>query len=104
MTKESMIIHKRFQIDYSEGSIEVQVNFVVDNGIVEVSNIQIHGTFDTDLPNFPFFEQISDKAFLVSHHINTNGKTLMTRIIGNKYANNIIEQIVKLKNEIINSH
>ena len=100
MKKEPMIIHKRFQIDYSEGSIEVQLNFIVDNDIVEVSNIQIHGTFNTDLPNSPTFEQINNKAFLVSHHKSVERKTVMTRIIGNNYANDIVEQILKLKKEL----
>lgn len=100
MTKEKMIIHKRFQIDYSEGSIEVQLNFIVDNGVVEVSNIQIKGTFENGLPNSPTIEQQNNKTFLVSHHKSIDGKTVITRIIGNIYADDIVEQILELKNKI----
>lgn len=104
MTKERMIIHKRFQIDYNKGGIEIQLNFIVDNGVIGISNIQIHGTFDTGLPNSPTFEQINNKAFLVSHHKNFEGKTVLNRIIGNNYANDIVEQILELKNELTQSH
>ena len=95
-----MIIHKRFQREYSAGSIEVQLNFIVDDGVVKVSNIQIHGTFDHGLPNSPTLEQQNNKAFLVLHFINLEGKTEITRIFGNNYADDIVEEILKLKNKL----
>jgi hypothetical protein len=94
------ILHKRFQKNYSEGSIEVQLNFVIEKDLIEISNIQIHGTFDSGLPNSPKIEQINNKAFLVAQHINIDGKTLFTRIVGNDYADDILEEILKLKKEI----
>lgn len=100
MTKQQNIIHKRFQKDYKLGSVEVQLNFIIDNDVFEISNIQIHGTFDSGLPNSPTFEQIKNKAFLVSKHINIDGKIVQTRIIGNNYANDIVEQILELKKEL----
>lgn len=100
MKNEQEIIHKRFQINYSEGSIEVQLNFVIEKDLIEITNIQIHGTFDSGLPDSPKIEQINNKAFLVSQHINIDGKTVFTRIVGNDYANDILEEILKLKKEI----
>lgn len=100
MTKEKMIIHERFQRNYSEGGIEVQLNFIVDNGVVEVSNIQIKGTFDTGLPKSPTLVQQDGKTFLISHYKNLEGNTIITRIIGNVYADDIVEQILELKNKI----
>lgn len=99
MTKEQMIIHKRFQRDYSEGSIEVQLNFIVDNGVIEVSNIHIKGTFEHGLPNSPTLEQQNNKAFLISHYISQDGKNVINRIIGNDYADDIVKQILELKND-----
>jgi hypothetical protein len=100
MTKQQKITHKRFQRDYSEGSIEVQLNFIVENDVVKVSNIQIHGTFDHGLPDSPTLEQQNNKAFLVSHFINLEGKTLITPIIGNDYADDIVEQILELRKKL----
>lgn len=100
MGKQQKITHKRFQNDYSEGSIEVQVDFILENGVFKIANIQIHGTFDSGLPNSPTFEQQNDKAFIVSHYINISGKRIMERIVGNKYADEIAEEILKLKKEL----
>ena len=100
MTKQQKNIHKRFQRDYSAGSIEVQLNFIVDDGVVKVSNIQIHGTFDHGLPDSPTLEQHNNKAFLVSHFINLEEKPEITRIIGNDYADDIVEEILKLKHKL----
>lgn len=100
MEDNHTIIHKRFQKNYSEGSIEVQLNFVIEKDIIEITNIQIQGTFDSGLPNSPKIEQIKNKAFLVSQHINIEGKTLLTRIVGNAYADDILEEILKLKKGI----
>lgn len=100
MEDNNKIIHKRFQLDYKEGSIEIQLNFIIKKEVVEISNIQIHGTFVSQIPKSPDFEEIGNKAFLISHHINTNGKTVFTRIIGNNYANDITEEILKLKKEL----
>ena len=94
------IIHKRFQKDYKEGSIEVQLNFVVDNGVVEVSNVQIHGTFDTCLPSSPTFKLINKMGFLIAQHESLDGKAIITPIVGNNYANDIVAQILKLKIEL----
>lgn len=100
MTKQQKIIHKRFQNNYSEGSFEVQLNFIVENNVIVVSNIQIHGSFDTGLPNSPIFEQINNKAFLVSHYTNIAGEKIMERVVGNKYADDIVMQILELKDKL----
>ena len=103
MEKQQKITHKRFQNDYSEGSIEVQVDFIPENGVFKISNIQIHGTFDTGLPSSPTFEQVNNTAFLVSHYTNIVGERIMERVVGNKYADEIVEQILKLKKELNSS-
>ena len=103
MAKQQKIIHKRFQNDYSEGSFEVQVNLIVENVVIEVSDIQIHGTFDTGLPNSLTLEELNNKTFLVAHYTNSSGERIMERIIGNKYADEIVKQILKLKNELKSS-
>lgn len=103
MTKQRDIIHKRFQIDKSEGSIEVQVDFFLDDGVVKISNIHIHGNFDSGLPSSPTFERVNNTAFLVSHYTNIVGKRIMERVVGNKYADEIVEQILKLMDELESS-
>jgi hypothetical protein len=100
MKDNHKIIHKRFQINYSEGGIEVQLDFIIEKDVIEISNIQIHGTFDSGLPDSPKFELINSEVFIVSQHINTHGETVFTRIVGNKYANEILEEILKLKKDI----
>lgn len=100
MEDNKKIIHKRFQLDYSDGSIEVQLNFIIAKDVIEISNIQIHGTFDSSLPNSPKIEQINSKSFLVSEYTNIHGKTISTRIVGNDYGNDILEEISRLKIEI----
>lgn len=99
-----MIIHKRFQKDFNEGSIEVQVNFNINNGIVEISNIHIKGTFDTGLPTSPTIEQLNNKYFLIAHYKNVGGKDVINRIIGSKYADDIVEEILELKNKLSQPH
>ena len=103
MTKKIDFIHKRFQIDKSEGSIEVLVDFVLEDGVVNFSNIHIRGNFDSGLPSSPTFEQVYNKAFLVSHYTNIAGKRIMERLVGNKYADEIVEQILKLRDELKSS-
>ncbi|MBS7787646.1 hypothetical protein KIH23_10085 [Flavobacterium sp. CYK-55] len=100
MINNQKIIHKRFQKNYSEGAIEVQLNFVIEENLIEITNMQIHGTFDSGLPNSPKIEQINNKVFLVSQYINIDGKIVLTRIVGNNYADDILEEILKLKKEI----
>jgi hypothetical protein len=103
MEKQQKITHKRFQIDKSEGSIEVQFDFVLEDGVVKISNIHIHGNFDSGLPSSPTFEQVNNTAFLVSHYTNIFEKRIMERVVGNKYADEIVEAILKLKDELKSS-
>lgn len=101
MEKQQEIIHKRFQNNYNEGSIEIQVDFILENGVLKMSNIQIQGTFNSGLPNSPTIEQQNNKTFLVSHYTNIAGKRIMERIVGNKYADDIVAQILRLKKELL---
>lgn len=95
-----MTIHKRFQKDFNEGSIEVQVNFDIENGVVKVSNIHIKGTFDHGLPAVPTIEHQNNNIFLVAHYINEEGNRISNPIIGNKYADEILKDILKLRQDI----
>jgi hypothetical protein len=83
-----------------EGSIEVQVDFIINCDVAIVSNLQIHCNFETGLPNSPTLEQYNDKYYLVSHYTNPIGKKIMERTIGNKFADEVIEQILELMNKI----
>ena len=94
-----MIVHKRLQNDYDEGGIEIQINFNVDNGVVTVSSIQIHSSFDSGLPTSPAFEEFNNKDFLVAHYT-TADKNVFERIIGNIYADKITKQIRELINNL----
>jgi len=96
-----MIIHKRFQKNYNEGSIEVQVNFNVDNSVVKVSDIQIKGSFNCGLPANPSIEEQNNNFFLVAHYVNIAEKNVNELIIGNKYADDIVKDILELKHNII---
>lgn len=99
-----MKIHKRFQIDKSEGSIEVQVDFALEDGVVKISNINIQANFESGLPNSPSLEQFNNTAFLVIDYLNIAGKRIMERLVGNKYADEIVEKILNLRDQIRSSH
>ncbi len=94
-----MIIHKRIQNDYENGSIEIQINFVAESRNVKVSNIQIKSTFDCGLPTSPTIEKSLNKYFLVDHYFK-HDKRIFERIVGNIYADNITEQISDMIIEI----
>ena len=95
MEKQKKTIHERFQNNYNEGSIEVQVDFIVESDDVKISNIHIKGNFG--LPTSPTLEQLNNKTFLVAHYTNITGEKIMERVVGNKYADEIVEEILKLK-------
>jgi len=99
MEKQQKVIHERFQKDYREGGIEIQLNFIVTNDDIEISNIQIHGTFDTGLPSSRTYE-LENKTFLVSQYTDIAGKRIRERVVGNKYADDIVEQILHMKKEL----
>jgi hypothetical protein len=95
-----MIIHKRFQKNYNSGSIEVQVNFNVNDKNIEVTNIQIHENFDSGIPNSPIIEEINNRTFLVESYTIEKGRNVIHRMVDNVYANDIVSEIMRLKSEI----
>jgi hypothetical protein len=95
-----MLIHKRFQKDYKKGSIEVQVNFSVENNSIEISTIHIHSNFDSGLPTNPTIESIGDKKIFIAHYKDVNGKSMKERIIGNEYSDDIINSILEIQSAI----
>jgi len=95
-----MLIHKRFQKDYKNGSIEVQVNFSVENNSIEISTIQIHSNFDSGLPINPTIESVGDKKIFIAQYKDANGKSIKERIVGNEYSDDIINSILEVKTAI----
>ncbi len=97
-----MIIHKRFQKDYSEGGIEVQLNFDIENDVVNIFAIHIKATFETNLPTNPTLTQLNGKNLLVGHYITREGNNTTSVITENKYADDIVQEIMELKDILKN--
>ena len=97
-----MIVHKRFQKDYSEGGVEVQLTFEIENDGVNILVIQIKATFETNLPANPTLTQLNGKNLLVAHYKSIEGKNRTSLITGNKYADDIVQEILKIKDILKN--
>jgi len=93
-----MTTHKRFQKNYTNGSIEIQLNYDIVDKNIRVSNIHIHSTFDIGIPNFAdlSFEKYNNE-FLILKNTYENCITKFEPIIGNQYANDIVKDIFLIK-------
>ena len=99
MHKNNKIVHKKFQLNYDKGGIEVQLNFVINEDHIEIANINIHSSFESGLPNSATLDKTDGIYYLVASYFDLNGRKIIERM-NNKYAEDIVNEILKIQKQI----
>ncbi|HEY8660879.1 MAG TPA: hypothetical protein VIL78_17730 [Hanamia sp.] len=98
------MLHKRIQLDYPEGSIEIQFNVKHNGQNTSIETIQIHSNFlKTQLPLHAKLEQENNEWILFANYqTKENGQLIPVKEqVKNKYSNDIIIQLLKIRDEEI---
>ncbi|MDQ6763814.1 MAG: hypothetical protein M3015_14465, partial [Bacteroidota bacterium] len=98
------MLHKRIQIDYPEGSIEIQFNVKHNGQNTSIETIQIHSNFPKiQLPFHATLEQENNEWVLFANYqTKENGQLIPVKEqVKNKYSNDIIIQLLKIRDEEI---
>jgi hypothetical protein len=95
-------IHRKFQEDFSEGSITVHVLFEFNSDmVVNVIGIITHGNFESGIPGDPRWEFEGGKPYLIDYYTKAkNGESALVReVIDNEYSRVLVERIESLIEE-----
>ncbi len=99
MQEINKIIHKKIELNYDEGGIEVQLNFLINEDHTEIAIINIHSSFESGLPNSATFEKTDGIYNLVATYFDLKGRKIVERV-NNKYAVDIVNEILKIQKQI----
>jgi hypothetical protein len=95
-------IHRKFQEDFSEGSITVHVLFEFNSDMVSnVIGIITHGNSESGIPGDPRWEFENGKYYLIDYYTKAkNGESArVMEVIDNEYSRVVVESIEKLIQE-----
>ncbi len=99
MHENNKIVHKRIQLNYDKGGIEVQLNFIISDVHIEIANINIHSSFESGLPNSATLNKTDGMYFLDATYFDLKGRKIVERI-NNVYADDIVNEILKIQKQI----
>jgi hypothetical protein len=99
MKENNNIIHKKIELNYKEGGIGVQLNFVINEYQTEIVIINIHSSFESGIPKSATIENSDGINYLCTTYIDQQGRKIIERV-KNKYAVDIVNEIMKIQKQI----
>ncbi|MBL7745313.1 MAG: hypothetical protein JNN00_17695 [Chitinophagaceae bacterium] len=94
--------HQRFQLDFNEGSFEVQFNLEFDGDVVNVTTLQIHSTIKPQPFINPSFELENGQWGVYSNYQTLDAKKNIINVRqkeDSKIAIDIANKILKIKED-----
>lgn len=96
MQENNKIIHQKIKLNYEEGGIEVQLNFIINEYQTEIVIINIHSSFESGIPKSATIENSDGINYLCTTYIDLHGRKIIERV-NNKYAVDIVNEILKIQ-------
>ncbi|GGB08053.1 hypothetical protein [Puia dinghuensis] len=93
--------HRRIQLDYPEGSIEVQFNLEFDGSQTHINSILIHAKGGIELPQYPELKFMNGNYVLThTYSVSKNGKDLIKEeAVQSPYGPDIVEKMLQIKED-----
>ncbi len=98
------IKHKRIQIPFDKGSIEIQFNYIIRNSKAEIFHLHVKADFECGIPEHISLVVKNKLVYFTTNEIEISG--IKNRIISsNEYSKTVYESILEffreeLKNKI----
>jgi hypothetical protein len=96
MLENNKIIHQKIELNYEEGGIEVQLNFVINEYQTEIIIINIHSSFESGIPKSATIVNSDGIKYLCTTYFDIQGRKIIERV-NNKYAVDIVNEIMKIQ-------